>query len=71
MTNIQFKRIYLYIGDYLQDKSYVNITKTGIQNLYFDMNLVKEFNNFNFKLKIIDYDNNDITNDMIDLIDNY
>ena len=35
------------------------------------MNLVKEFNNFNFKLKIIDYDNNDITNDMIDLIDNY
>lgn len=71
LTNIKFKRLYLYIGDYLQDKSFVDVTKTGIQNLYFDMNLIKEFNDFNFKLKIVDYNNKDITNEIINSIDNY
>lgn len=71
LTNIKFKRIYLYVGDYVQDKSYVDITKTGIQNLYFDMNIIKETTYFDFKVKVVDYEDNDITDKVFDLIDNY
>jgi hypothetical protein len=71
LTNIKFKRIYLYVGDYVQDKSYVDITKTGIQNLYFDMNIIKETTTFDFKVIVVDYEDNDITDKVFDLIDNY
>jgi hypothetical protein len=49
----------------------VDITKTGIQNLYFDMNIIKETTYFDFKVKVVDYEDNDITDKVFDLIDNY